>query len=104
MNYNSSQVGVPYVRVARLTVSYPTPGFAQAEIVQDSAVLLADGSVARIESLPTLTANFDLTNHGDDVIPIVSPDTGMDIGASTTLNTIFLSILAAIRQVQVASN
>jgi hypothetical protein len=104
MNYNSSVVGVPYVRVPHLTISYPSPGLAIAEIVQEQAVLLADNSVARLGPLPTLTVTFDLTTHGDDVIPIVSPDSGADIGASTTLNTIFLSVLAAIRQVQVASN
>ena len=100
-NYDASQVGVPFVRVDKITIHYPDNGVLPwAVIEQTLAVKLADGTVRTIEKLPSLQSTFDLANDGSDPIPLVSPETGAQLGPSTTLTGVMLNILAVVRKVQ----
>lgn len=101
MNYDASQVGVPYVRAHRLIISYPDAGQMPTAVVEQSlAVKLADGTVRKLENLADLTINLDFS-QGDAPIPLVSPDNAAPLGADTTLNQAFLAVLAVIRAEQV---
>ena len=103
MNYDSSQVGVPYVRVHKIIIHYPDNGqLPWAVIDQSLAVKLADGTIRKIEDLPSLQRAFDLANDGSDPIPLVSPETGAALGADTSLNQVMLAILAVVRKEQLA--
>lgn len=105
MNYNASQVGVPYVRASKITISWPDNGGTPSAIVdQTLAVKLADNSVRELEAIKTLTIELDFVNHGADSIPLVDPNTGNPLGANTDLNHVMLHVLAAIRAQQIVMN
>ena len=103
-NYDGSQVGVPYVRVHQITIYYPdgnqTPAFA-AE--QSMAIKLADGTIRNLDPMPDLSAPLDFT-RGDDPVALVNPSDGSDLGASTTLNQVFLGVLAVLRAEQIKAD
>lgn len=102
-NYDSSQVGVPYVRVHRITINYPESGLGllpSASLEQSLAVKLADGTSRKLADLPTISRSFDLTNDGNDAIPLVDPTTGVPLGANTSLNQVMLVLLAVVRNEQ----
>ena len=103
MNYDASQVGVPYVRAHEIEIFYPDNAqMPHAVIHQSLAVKLADGTIRTLEKLPAITASFDLANNGTAPIPLVSPDTGAALGPSTSLQGVMLGILAVVRQQQLA--
>lgn len=103
INYDASQVGVPYVRAHKITIHYPdNGGLPWAVIDQSLAVKLADGTVRKLQDLPSIQRSFDLTNDGALPIPLVSPDTGAAMGPSTNLNMVMLGILAVVRKEQLA--
>ena len=100
LNYDPSQVGVPYVRVQRLTIDYPDAGgVPSATIEQSLAVKLADGLVRVIENMGSFKATLDFT-QGDAPIPLVNPETAQPLGADTSLNQAFLAVLAVVRKEQ----
>ena len=104
MNYDASKVGVPYIRAHKLVIHYPDNGnLPWVSIEQSLAVKLADGTVRRLEDVDALQSTFDLRADGDKLIPLVSPDTGLALGANTSLNNVMLGILAVVRQQQLAS-
>lgn len=100
MNYDASQVGVPYVRAHYLEIHYPDNGIPPwATIKQSMGVKLADGTIRRLDDpLPLLVQSFDLTDQTP--IPLVSPDTGAPLGPTVTLGQVMLSLLAVVRKVQ----
>ena len=98
LNYNGSQVGVPYVRYPRIIINYPPGVLPSVRIDRELAVLLADGSVRALEALDSVTADIDLPNNGDAPVPLVNPSTGESLGADTSLNQTFLAVLAVARQ------
>jgi len=103
MNYDPSQVGLPYVRVTRLTIDWPdSVGEPQptASIEQSRAVKLLDGSIRTLDTLPTLGVKLDFTN-GDIPIPLVDPETAQPLGMDTSLNQAFVQVLAVIRKYQI---
>ena len=101
MNYDASQIGVPYVRAHRLIISYPDAGQKPTAVVEQSlAVKLADGTVRKLENLTDLTFELDFTK-GNDPLPLVNPDDATPLGQDTTLNQAFLAVLAVIRAEQV---
>lgn len=103
MNYDASQVGVPYVRAHEIEIFYPDNSqLPHAVIRQSLAVKLADGSIRTLETLPAITASFDLVNNGTAPIPLVDPATGAQLGPVTTLQGVMLGILAVVRQQQLA--
>ena len=105
-NYNSSQVGVPYVRGTQVIINYPdgVSGNPQATIAQNNAIILADMSIRNLEAIGNLVIPLDFVNNGNTPIPMVDPTTGDDLGETTTLNNIYLQVLAICRQEQVAVN
>lgn len=101
MNYDSSAVGVPYVRAHRIEIFYPDNSrYPQAIISQKLAVKLADGSVRSLEELPPITVTFDMLTDGTTPIPLVDPTSGAPLGQNTTLQQVMLSILAVVRREQ----
>lgn len=100
MNYDSSAVGVPYVRVPRLEIDYSNNAFPKVTIQQSLAVKLADGSIRELEPVPEIIATFDMATQGTTPIPLVDPTTGAPLGMNTTLQQVMLSILAVVRKEQ----
>lgn len=100
VNYDPSQVGVPYVRVHRVTINWPDGGQTPtATIEQSLAVKLADGTVRKLEDIPQIDAALDFT-QGNAPIPMIDPDTAQPLGQDTTLNMAFLNVLAVVRAEQ----
>lgn len=100
-NFDSSAVGVPYVRAHRIVIHYPEPGSNNtpwARIEQSEAVKLADGTVRRLSDIETLERQFDMNDLTP--IPLVHPETGAPLGQSVTLQQVMLSILAVVRHEQ----
>lgn len=103
MNYVANQVGLPYARAERIDIYYPDNGqLPHAIIHQALAVRLSDGTIRKLETLPTITATFDLAANGNDPIPLVDPGSAQPLGPSTTLNSVMLGILAVVRQRQLS--
>lgn len=113
MNFDSTQIGVPYVRVPSLHVDFPPPGTALplCTIEQAEAVLLADGSIRQIGEMPTIQSTLDVTNQTP--IPLVDYDTGAPLApevcaalgamvsaGAVNLPMVLLLVLAAVRQQQ----
>lgn len=102
-NYDSSQVGVPYVRAQRVEIFWPDAGrMPHAVINQSLAVKLADGTVRQLENMPELKVELDFA-HASDPIPLINPETGAPIGSNTTLQMAMLNVLAVVRQKQIES-
>lgn len=99
-NYNGSQVGVPYVRVNSLTIVYPPEGTTRVHLAQALAMKGADGQVYEVGAIDSISAELDLVANGTDPIPLVSPEDGSALGADTTLQQVFVAILAVVRQIQ----
>lgn len=105
MNYDSSQIGVPYVRADKITINWPDhSGTPSATVEQSEAVKLADGSVRNLGVIQSLVVTLDFAAHGSDAIALVNPTTGAPLGQNTNLNMVMLQILAAIRVYQLALN
>jgi len=101
INYDSSVVGVPYVRAQRIIINYPDAGKApSATIEQSMAVKLLDGTTRQLENLAAVNVEFDFATNGNNPIPLVFPDSGLPVGANTTLNNTMLAILAVVRSGQ----
>lgn len=101
INYDSSAVGVPYVRAQRITIEYPDRGLPPTvRIEQSLAVKMADGSVRELENKGSFSSSFNMAADGSKPIPLVFPDTGLAIGQNTTLNNTMLAILAVVRNEQ----
>lgn len=102
MNFDASQVAVPYVRANRIVIDYPpAPAMPSVVIEQDLAVKLADGSVRSLEALSPLNISLDMLNDGNLPIPLVNPEDGAALGANTSLNQTMLAILAVVRSKQI---
>lgn len=103
MNYDPSQVGVPYVRVSRLVIEWPDSAespMPTAVMEQTLAVKLADGSIRTLEKMQPIGAKLDFTN-GNDPVPLVNPETAQPLGMDTSLNQAMLAVLAVIRKHQI---
>ncbi len=103
-NYNSSEVGVPYIRANNIAIQYPPNGVPTVFVSQALAVKLADGSVAELGSTTSFSFTPDMVGNSTTPIPLVDPTTGAELGANTNLQSIMLGILAVIRQHQVVEN
>lgn len=103
MNYDASQVGVPFIRAYGIRIDYPDNGQPPNVVVEQAmAVKLADGTIRKLEDLDPLNIAIDMVNEGTVPIPLVNPEDNTPLGVNTTLQGTFLSILAIIRQHQVA--
>lgn len=103
MNYDASQVGVPYVRAHRIVINYPDNGLMPSVAIEQSlAVKMADGSVRKLEDLDTISSSLDLQNDGADPIQLVSLEDATYLGADTSLNMVMLGVLAVVRAKQLA--
>lgn len=98
MNYDASQVGVPYVRYGEVKISNP-PG-AMPSVVAEKflAVKLADGSVRTLETLAPLNITLDLLNDATSPVPMINPENDTALGADATIQGAQLSIYAILRK------
>lgn len=105
MNYDVTQVGVPYAVVTALTINWPDSlgGFPTASITQKYRVTLADGTTRDLEPMQTLAPSLDFVNNGNTPIPLINPMTGVELGQNTSLNTSFEHVVSVIRSIQLAS-
>ena len=103
-NYNSTNVGVPYVRCNNIQLQYPENGIPHVTIDQALAVKLADGTVREIQQLQSLSFVLDMANNATTPIPLIDPTSGASLGSSTNLQQLMLGILAAIRVQQLQQN
>lgn len=102
-NYDSSQVGVPYVRAQRVEIFWPDAGRKPHAVINQSlAVKLADGTVRQLENMAALEVVLDF-DHATDPIPLVNPETGLPLGQNTTLQMAMLNVLAVVREKQIAA-
>ena len=97
MNYDSSQVGVPYIRVSNITIQYPTSGITRVTLEQETAVKLADNSIAVLNPIQSLSFTLDMEKDSQLDIPLIDPESGKELGSSTNLQQVMLGILAVIR-------
>lgn len=103
-NYNSSAVGVPYIRVPTIQISYPQPLQGNIRFQEVEAVILADGSTRQLNELGE--KSFSITPaQMQETIQLIDPTTGADIpGQTMTVMQLMLGILAVIRREQVAQS
>lgn len=100
-NYDSTQVGVPYVRAHHIEIFYPEDSRRPQVIIrQKLAVKLADGTVRSLEQLPDIIKTFDMATDGSVPVPMVDPTSGAPLGPNTTLQQTMLSILGVVRKLQ----
>lgn len=100
-NYDSTEVGVPYVRSHEIRIFYPENNLAPSVVIgQKMAVKLADGSIRSLEELTPINVTFDMAADGTTPIPLVDPTSGAPLGANTTLQQVMLGILAVVRREQ----
>jgi hypothetical protein len=103
MNFDASQVGVPYVRAHKITIHYPDKGLPPVVVVEQSlAVVMADKTVRQLEVLPTIQAELNLATDAGKPIPLIDKDTGAPLGPTTTLGMVYMQLLAAVRQIQIS--
>ena len=106
MNYNTTTVGEPYIRVHRLTINWPDSVQHQlptATLEQSLAVKLASGEIRTLEEVPTIEVAINLVDDGNTPIPLVDFETGALLGVETTLNQVMLGVLAVIRSRQIVT-
>jgi len=103
-NYNSSAVGVPYVRANNITIQYPENQIPTVTVAQELAVKLADNTIAHLGPFESITFTLDMVNNATAPVPLVDPTSGAALGPSTNLQSILLGILAIIRQQQNIQN
>lgn len=103
-NYDSSAVGVPYIRVPSIQISYPQPLHATIRFQEVEAVILADGSTRQLNEMGE--RSFNVTpGQMADVIQLVDPTTGLDIpGHTMTVMQLMLGMLAVIRREQLSQS
>jgi len=101
-NYDSSQVGVPYIRVPAIQINYPQPLHAAIRFQEVEAVILADGSPRQLNELGERSFTVS-PSQMSDVIQLVDPTTGVDLpGQTMTVMQLMLGMLAVIRREQVS--
>jgi hypothetical protein len=104
VNYNSSQIGIKYIRANNITIQYPENGVPTVTVSQENAVKLADNTIVAISPAESISFQLDLVGNGTTPIPLVDPTTGANLGANTTLQQLMLGMLAVIRQQQLIQN
>lgn len=100
MNYDSTNIGVPYTRVNDISIKYPPTGLPEIKISQAIAVKLADLTTVEVSPAPPLTFTLDMINDALIPIPLVDPTSGAPLGPNTNLQTVMLNILAVVRKKQ----
>jgi hypothetical protein len=104
VNYNSTQIGVPYVRANNITIEYPTNSLPVVTISQAMAVKLADNTIVEINPKASFSFTLNLATNALVPIPLIDPSTGEPLGASTNLQSLMVGILSVIRQQQLLVN
>lgn len=97
-NYDSTNVGVPFVRAQCIVINYPVTQQVRVEIHQSEAIKLADNTVRELDQLPKIITGLNLADATP--IPLVDVVTGAPLGPSVTMGQVMLSILAVVRKLQ----
>jgi hypothetical protein len=99
MNFDSTVVGTPYVRIERIVIDYTAAMTANVEFVEQEYVKLADGT-HRAVGTPN-TQRFPVAP--EDMVklaPLRDSVTGELLGSSMSYGQVFLGNLAVLRQKQ----
>jgi hypothetical protein len=94
--FDTTQVGVPYIRINNINIEYPAPNTANVTFSEQQFVPLADGSHVALGGDNSRTFRVNPSDMATS-IPLVSPETGEPLGAEMTYGQIMLGILAALR-------
>lgn len=103
-NYDSSQVGVEYIRIPRIQIHYPAPLTATIEASEVTAVQMADGSVKAwndtTRQMPSISVGAsDMATE----FPLRDPTSGAEIpGATMTVQQLMVGIMSYLRMHQLA--
>jgi hypothetical protein len=105
VSYDSTLVGVPYVRCSNVAIRYKASALPLVLVEQEWAVKLLDGSIA-ILSTPISSFSFelDLINEAVLDIPMINPDSGEFLGANTNLQDTLIDMASIIRVKQLTFN
>ena len=98
-NYDSTKVGVPYMRVNRIEINYPSAATANVVMSQTQCVMLADKSTIPMGEPSLLELALSPQDMGTK-IHIVDPATGADSGQTTTIGAVMVGLVAVIRAKQ----
>ena len=98
MNYDASKIGLPYSRTHYIAIRYDIDGTAAVRCEQSLAVTLADGSTGVLSQLEPIEFTVDPKSEQPYSIP--NPVTGEPLGLDATPQSVFLGILAIIRNQQ----
>lgn len=101
-NYDTTQVGNPYIRIDRIEITYTSPANGSVAMNEVSAVKLSDASIVKLREAGGLTADISPAVFAES-FPIINPETGQAIpGQQITGQQIMLGILAFCRARQMA--
>jgi hypothetical protein len=84
INYDTREVGVPYIRIDDIRIQYPPPGsgdMPSVRLQQQWAVKFASGQIRQFAAAPTIETSVDATSQTP--IPLVDPDSGAALDAGT---------------------
>lgn len=100
-HYDSTQVGVPFVRVRDLRITYPAANTASIVCTEEEAVRLTGDAIRSFGDIGSLTFNV-LPQHMQMLVPLVDPATGQALPGNPSMSylQIMLGILAAVRAQQ----
>src|ERR1017187_5507349 len=99
INYDSTLVGVPYVRCNSIIIQYTIGVLPVVTVNQEKAVKLADGSISILEEpVQSFTFELDLINNATTTIPMINPDSGSLLGVNTNLQDTLIDMASIIRQ------
>ena len=102
LNFDSSQVGVPYSRVMCIGIKYPAPMTAAVEVITQMHVKLLDDSHVALGSSETLTFAITPGDFASGTVDLRNPSTGALLGASMSLGALFTGVASLIREKQIA--
>ena len=99
-NFDSSQVGVPYVRIHNIHIDYPAPGDALVTYFESEAVKMADGTIRKLQEYAAQQMRITPADM-QRTIPLVDATTGEALGANVSIHDVMQAILAVLRAHQV---
>jgi len=102
-NYDSTEIGTPFVRVRDLRITYPAANTATIVCTEEEAVRLAGGAIRSLGDIGLFS--FDVMPQDMQMmVPLVDPATGQALPGNPSMSylQIMLGILAAVRAQQLS--
>ena len=103
-NYNASQVGVLFVDITGVNITFPdVDGFNPSiTINQAECVKMLDGTTRYFKDMSPIQTILDIAGNGNTVVPLVDLTTGLPTGENTTINQMVEHLISVIRSIQIA--